>query len=329
MQPHLSGTPFRRARALSLAAAALCLAHFAPAIADARFDLPPAVSGVLSEANTLTLDKSVNGSRAAITLARNFGGSIVSFTYRGQQYVNDDDAKGVVDYGRQLQSAANFEDLGECFNPTEAGGRYDKGKPQSSARLIAWSKTADSIESSTDMAFWMEPNEQHQKGCGPSRSSKRATNTGRTMGYVLKKKVTFGKDAVQNVLQYDTVFQVPEAKSRGRFVPVSIHLPTAFEHIYLWTADAGVRDLGAKKNHRGREVIIAATADRRHAMAVYSPKQAGKDFYGLRKVPNSTVVRTVYQIGDTPRGDHAFSDLVFFGTVDEVAAGLKALAGAR
>jgi len=98
-----------------------------------------------------------------VTLGRRFGGSGVSLYYRGVEYVNND-SNGEVDYGRQLQSAVVYRNAQECFNPTEAGGKYDRGRPISSSRLLSVERPqSNMVVTQTDMAFWMAPNQEKTK----------------------------------------------------------------------------------------------------------------------------------------------------------------------
>lgn len=296
------------------------------ATADPRLGQSAAVAATLAGDNVLSLTKPVNGAPAEITLARSYGGAVVSFTYRGQQYVKNHADTGEISYGRSLQSAANFDQAGECFNPTEAGGRYDKGKERSTSEMLSWSKTENSISSKADMAFYSAPDTTHKRGCGPSRETKATINTTYRAGYLLSKTITFGVGGVPNVLDYQATYHVPESRTHGRFVPASMHLPQEFKRGYTWTASGGLKPF-TQKNFRSKdELIVIATGDERHAMSIISPSPRGQHWYGVRFWPQTVALRPVYQLGrDTPKGDYAFREYIVFGTLKEVVAALEAL----
>jgi hypothetical protein len=57
-----------------------------------------------------------------------YAGAVASLTFRGVEYID------IKDHGRQMQSASSVDSLGECYNPTEAGNRADRGR--STSRLL-------------------------------------------------------------------------------------------------------------------------------------------------------------------------------------------------
>jgi len=308
----------------AIIAAFLCLISFAVAAEDPKsLGLPPYIGKMLEGDGSLSVSVPVRGSVAVLTLGRRFGGAAVSFTYRGQQYVNNDSGREV-NYGRQMQSAVTFDGLGECFNPTEAGGKYDRGKPSSSSRLMSWRATDRTLESKTDMAFWMAPGDRHQlPGCGGTWEGNIAQNTAKLDGYLLSKAITLG-EPIANAMRYDTTFHIPSRKKSGRFVPVVIHLPQVFSAIYTWSPEEGLRETD-RGNGRGQRVFIVSTKDGAHAMAIYSPARNGAFFYGFKKWPNTTVTRVVFERELDAISDHRFENFIIFGTLKEVADGLSHL----
>ena len=97
-------------------------------------------------------------SEIVVTTTSRLAGAVHSLTWNGVEFIDS------TDHGRQLQSACAF-DCGkkpfwaEAYNPTEAGSRKDHVGNTSSSRLIALSKTATTLTTKTQMAFWLNPGE--------------------------------------------------------------------------------------------------------------------------------------------------------------------------
>lgn len=98
-----------------------------------------------------------------ISSSPTMAGAINSLVWNGKEFINN------FDHGRQYQVAwiIDGDDLGicgECRNPTEAGGRYDKEwtKP-SSSRLLDMKYSGNVMTTSSHPAYWMKPGELWKK----------------------------------------------------------------------------------------------------------------------------------------------------------------------
>ena len=92
------------------------------------------------------------------------------------------------DHGRQLQSAANFDNgsryTNETFNPTEAGSRFDSDGKTSTSLLLKSDHGKDWLQTTTQMAFWLRPKE---KSLGNL-----AKNKTRLSNHLITKRVQIG-----------------------------------------------------------------------------------------------------------------------------------------
>ena len=253
-----------------------------------------------------------NGAAPVVTLGRRFGGSVVSIYYRGAEYINNHIAGDRVEYGRQLQSAAQYRDAGECFNPTEAGGRYDRDQPGSSSRLLKVERPKPNVLlTETDMAFWLAPGEvkdRRGKSCT-------ALNTDYRAGYLLRRTLQVGVDAFPNVILYQTQFIAPIVEPSPRYVPAVIHTPNqVFTRVFVLRRDGGGEEL-KQVAQRGDLPYIQASADAGHAVAVCSTT---KVIYGYRRGGNTTVSRFVYFANEPQKESPVFLNYVIVGTLSEV-----------
>ena len=97
-------------------------------------------------------------SEIVITTTTRLAGAIHSLRWNGKEFIDS------TDHGRQLQSAASFDNdrdhNGETFNPTEAGSRDDGAGDRSSSQLLRLHAEGSELETTTRMAFWLAPGEK-------------------------------------------------------------------------------------------------------------------------------------------------------------------------
>lgn len=295
--------PWRRAGGIVLlSVASLCAA--------AR-EQPPAVEALLKGDDSIVVRGRDGG--PVVTSGKRFGGSIVSVYYRGVEYVNND-AAGRVDYGRQLQSAAHYRGVGECFNPTEAGGKYDKGRPQSSSRLLSYS-TPDTatLLTETDMAFWMAPGVKKQN----RNATCTALNTDVRGGYRLKRTLRVGVEGFSGAIQYDTQFFSPVRESGARYEAVVIHTPSRFTRVFRLRRGAPPVELKGR-GEQGPMPHLQASADLAHSVVVCNTAPQNEHYYGFRRTPTITTSRYVEFSTSETMESRLFSNYVIVGTFDEV-----------
>lgn len=262
------------------------------------------------------------GSEIVVTARRSFGGSITSLVFRGKEYINADDK------GRELQSASVFDELGECFNPTEAGGTYDKFKDSSSIVRSARAE-GNVLDTVTDMAFWRLPGEVPPEGhCGHHPEVTTVQNRDIRGGHLLHKTVTIGYQGLPNVIQYSVTYIVPERHAKGRFEALSVHAPPDFS-VGRYFDPAGNRLIPVEaRAELQRLPVIMTTPDEKHAMALYCPDipSSPKNRYGLRLWPQTSVSRCIFMEDDVAAGDYSYRGFIIVGTLAEVKASFARLA---
>src|ERR1700761_7197172 len=80
-----------------------------------------------------SISNGVLGHRLTLTSSAKYAGAIYSLKWNGVEFLNSGD------HGRELQSAATFDGLGECYNPTEAGSSLDATRDTSTSKLLSFS----------------------------------------------------------------------------------------------------------------------------------------------------------------------------------------------
>ena len=96
----------------------------------------PAQPNQTHDAAPMTIRGLFNGQLVTVTASHRTAGAIEFLRWGGIEFIN------AYDHGRELQSAASFDGLTECDNPTEAGSRRDGEGPRSSSLLHSGIVTA-------------------------------------------------------------------------------------------------------------------------------------------------------------------------------------------
>ena len=267
-------------------------------------------------------------SEIVVATTTRLAGAIHSVTWDGREFIDS------ADHGRQLQSASSFDGgqpgfHAECFNPTEAGSRKDGAGKTSSSQLLKLSAEKNVLETTSRMAFWLNP--------GEKLSGKPAKNEKAVSDHLVSKKVTVGVGKWPHAINYRVTFTVPkgEPHTYAQFEAVTGYMPPAFSEFF--TLDVATGKLAALTDGPGEQAkpVVFATTDGRHAMGIWSPDQPSKGFaaagYGRFRFPAEKVVKwnCVFRRTDAagiPAGDYSYRMIVAVGTTEDVAKTLGGLA---
>lgn len=235
----------------------------------------------------LVIRRAAGNSEIVITTTSRLAGAIHSLTWNGQEFIDS------TDHGRQLQSASSFSSEGqhwaEAFNPTEAGSRDDGSGQKSTSRLLHSLATADSLQTTTQMAFWLSPG---QKSEGHS-----ALNTTKLSNHLLTKRVQIGLPELPHVIRYDVTFAVPigERHKFAQFEALTGYMPEQFRSFWTFRPETG--DLKPLDDGPGEQSfpLVLSTESGSHAMGIYSPQQPSPSFenagYGRWRFDRERVVK--------------------------------------
>lgn len=288
-------------------------------------DLPNGTSYEISPPPAITKPQPLwmSNENTTIMADRDYGGAITSLTYNGYEFVD------ISDHGREIQSALSFDDLGECFNPTEAGNVTDQGS-QTTSKVLSAASTLDSIDTLTDAAFWLPPNYSYFHQCGTFLPIVEvAQNKTLTGGYLISKSVTFGN--VQNSIRFKLQYTVPDAHTSGTF-EFTGYLKRPYNQFYTWQNGSMVPLAAGEFNDMGEQPYPIIVTDGFTAMGVYSPQlpqyswpQAG---YGRWKFGLSAVNKwnMVWRDRQIPEGKtYKFDAYLCVGFLSEVQTCMKGI----
>nr|KAG5690229.1 hypothetical protein BaRGS_026681 [Batillaria attramentaria] len=85
------------------------------------------------------------------------GAAIDSVVWNNKEFIN------AWDHGREFQMAMNFPPNGECFNPTEAGGRDDFQDNSTHSHIQAVHAHSNQLHTEVLPAFWLPPGGQQHR----------------------------------------------------------------------------------------------------------------------------------------------------------------------
>lgn len=255
------------------------------------------------------------------------GGAVCSLTWRGKEFV--DCVGNHADHGRQIQSAASFNGLGEAYNPTKGGASHlvDGFTPSAStSQLLSEIASGASLYNQTQMAYWSP--------VGGAKLSQ----------HVHSMQITIGYAGIGNVVKYDSTFQLPpgQAFTSGTFEHVTGYMPAEFDHFNTVSYDVntGVVKVapldvcvdahvpGMCPNGYSPEQpkpIIFSTQGYRYAMGLLSVgcMNGGYARY-LFKSERVTKWSNVCRVNN-PSGTYSYTSFIVVGTRAEVVASMVRL----
>jgi len=274
---------------------------------------------------TWSINSDVLGHTLTISSSSRFAGAICSVNWNGKEFINQDD------HGRELQSASSFDGLGECYNPTEAGAEANGAGDTSTSKLLSFNASGRQINSSTQMAFWTNPNQPYPAGCGTDTNIKVAQNNTALSNHILTKQITVGYSGIPNAIEYLVNFYVPEHHTAATFESLTGYLNQDFSS--FWTFVPATQTLTALSPGPGEQSIpvIFSTADSQYAMGIYSPDLPQQGFSGLGYgrfnflSQNTMKWNAVFRRYDTPIGNYNFRLYVVVGSLLDVSNGITSV----
>lgn len=273
-----------------------------------------------------TIRGAAGASEIVITTTARVVGAIHSLTWNGREFIDS------VDNGRQLQSASNLDRgtpiYAETFNPTEAGTRRDGAGNKSSSRLLQWNVGTNSLQTTTQMAFWLTPGDKS----GPNL----AKNTTVLSDHLLTKRVQMGYQDMPHVIAYDVAFKLPggERHTHAVFEALTGCMPPEFSEFHQFNSQTGELEPLSDGPGESPQPVVFSVAGGTHAMGIYAPPQATPKTtgptYGRIRFPAEKVVKwnCVFRVTDLAGivpGDYSYRRFVIVGDLNTVRDSLRAL----
>ena len=280
----------------------------------------------VAKATDVNISGTVNGSPLTISAsADRFAGAVDSLVFRGTQYVN------TTDHGREFQTALQYDNYGECLNPTEAGSEADGSGPTSQSILNSISNSGGVLQAQTNMAYWLAPGQNYGRNCGGTTATV-AQNTTVVSNTILTKSISLGYDGIQNLLMFNLDIYIPAAHSSDSVEALTGYMPSSFSAFLTYDKNTKtLTKVATSPNGFTTTVpVITATTDGANSIGVISPatynSSAGHaGYYALFNFPNDTSKwDCVFAENGIPAGStYKYQCGITIGNVDEVISTLN------
>lgn len=253
-----------------------------------------------------------------------FAGAIYSFSWNGAEFLDRHD------HGRLLQSALFLDNLGPCYNPTEAGSQWDSTGPKSSSRLETAKVNKNILSTKVDAAFWLKPGMavSGSRGCGwGARPDKKvAANLSITDKYYISKAVSFDTDTNwKQSLKYSTQYSLPKSHDVAKFDVVAVYLRGVFSVVEQLQAGRAVPLNTSKTYDTLNKPVIISTTDGRYALSVVCSFSDPIYQFNLYNAANTNAVHCMKELQQPREGIYSFDARVLFGSRDDVINMLQRL----
>lgn len=292
-------------------------------------------------------DATITRNGITVSTAARFAGAVSSLRWRDMEFVD------VQDHGREIQTAWQGNDAGECYNPTEAGSEHDGNKLSTTSQILSVTASETSIEVVSHPAFWLRPGEKspYCRFTGQPWQDGEAVNRRTISAATLKKTVTLGYQGLPNVVVYES--EITFAASDLAEFPLqylmlenpAAYLRHRFNHVRRYDLGSGEltgpRPSSIHFSEYAPTAVVAGTADGKYAVGLYSPDIPRAGFVGAEQQKYTgygftdwgPVVSIEARLPVRPpagkdftTGTYKFRTFLAIGAVEEVAATLRQLA---
>ncbi|KAL5009904.1 hypothetical protein ScPMuIL_012209 [Solemya velum] len=214
-----------------------------------------------------------NGNGLYLSASERMAGAVDSLVWNHKEFIN------AYDHGRELQMAINTDTFGECYNPTEAGGR-DDGNTMGTKSRSQWVHVAGNVlQSEVLPSYWLraESTQSHSSGGNCTRGSP-ALNTNDYYHYPMSKRVTIGCGGMQNCIEFISNFTIggrwPEGFGYMQMESPTGYLAGDFTEKYSFNPETNQMIPYANNPHLP---VALATTDGNYAMGAYAPGEQDTD----------------------------------------------------
>jgi hypothetical protein len=263
----------------------------------------------------------VDGEPLTLTTTSRLAGAVHSIRWKNHEFIDS------FDHGRQLQSALSLDAMSdepywaERFNPTEAGSRRDGDGHQTTSRLLAIESNATELRTTTQMAFWLTPDELS--------SGRTALNSSVLSEHLLHKRIQLNAYIDPRVIEVSNTFElaVNEQHRLAQFEVLTGYMPEEFGT--FWRFDPTDGTLSELDDGPGEQSlpIVFSTCDREYAMGAVSDGQPdgmlsqagyGRFRFLVERVVKWNVVHRYRELPTIQKRRFSFRVLVFVGSLDQV-----------
>jgi len=217
----------------------------------------------------------VRDSHVFLSCSKRTGGAVDSLVWNQKEFINN------WDHGRQLQTAMTVQNYGECWNPTEAGGRSDGIDKDTKSILTNISAIGNTLNTVSLPAYWVRGDDTTRIPSGKfCPAGQESYNSEDTHPYQFTKNVTIGCFSLDNCIEFAMTAELGNSSDMPPFTGFAqLEAPTAYlnsdftEVAYLDAATGKLEQVVYPTKEETEQLVIIHTKDEEHALgAVTKPR---------------------------------------------------------
>ena len=210
----------------------------------------------------------VSDSYVFISCSERTAGAVDSLVWNDKEFINN------WDHGRQLQTAMTVQDYGECWNPTEAGGRSDGIGTETKSILTEIYSAANILSTTSLPAYWVRGDDTQAGDSGAfCPAGTPSFNSEDTHPYNFTKLVTLGCFSMDNCIQFEITAELGNSPDMPPFTGFAqLEAPTAYLNSdfakvsYLDPTTGYLENVDYVANGESDELVIIHTEDEQYAL---------------------------------------------------------------
>ncbi|KAK7497652.1 hypothetical protein BaRGS_00011047 [Batillaria attramentaria] len=208
-----------------------------------------------------------------VSASNRMGAAVDSVVWNNKEFIN------AWDHGRELQMAMNFSPNGECFNPTEAGGRDDFQAATTHTVIKSVLAHGNTLETTVHPAFWLRPHAREAgHGNKVCHNGTLAMNTDPTYRHPFSKVVTLSCPGVTTpCITYESTFTI--AGHIPDYTTLQMEAPTGYMTREFTKYQSVAPRTGHMTHLSNRLPLVMSTQDDHYAMGIYAPPDQDTDLY--------------------------------------------------
>ena len=226
---------------------------------------------------TIRSTNKVDDSYIFLSCSERTAGAVDSLVWKDKEFINN------WDHGRQLQVAMTVQDYGECWNPTEAGGRSDGIGKETKSVLTDIMAAGNVLNTTVQPAYWVRGDDTTAIDSGSFCSAGTPSyNSEDTHIFDFKKLVTLGCFSLDNCIQFDMTAEIGDSPDTPPYTGFAqLEAPTAYLNSdftkvsYIDAATGHVATHDAVTKDETEQLVIIHTEDEQYALgAITKPRPA-------------------------------------------------------
>jgi len=216
-----------------------------------------------------TVRSNTNSCDLFLSCSKRTGGAVDSLVWNKKEFINN------WDHGRQLQIAMTVQNYGECWNPTEAGGRSD-GIDKETRTILKNITAAGNVLNTVSLpAYWVRGDDTTRIPSGKyCPAGQESYNSEDTHPYEFRKNVTIGCFSLDNCIEFAMIAELGDSPDMPPFTGFAqLEAPTAYlnsdftDVSYLDAATGILEHVDYPTKEETEQLVIIHTKDEEYALA--------------------------------------------------------------